>query len=512
MSQARGSSGIAEVLVSLSLAEDTANGSPPETALRAAWIAARLVEAGGESPDTIREVALVTLLRYLGCTAYSVEEAAAVGDDRQYKRVFGLADAEDVLDLLRRAAQLGPDDRLLTRLRNITRTALYGGSLYAGNVAAQCDTAELLGSGLGLTESTRLALQQFFERVDGRGKPDGLSGEQIELAARVSSLAYIYELHRASGGTDLARAIVEQRSGTQFDARLAAELLKLGPELETTLRQSSVWDEALPYLDSGDAFMNLEQCAGVFADFADLKSRYTIGHSRRAARLVRSAAGGAGMPGDLRDELETAALLMNIGMTHLSSGMLEKPGPLSRPERDRMELHPHYTERILAGASAWSGACAVAAQHHERPNGGGYHRRPAGLSLAASLLSASDAFVALTAERAYRPAYTPEQASDLLLAEARAGQRDGNAVRIVLEAAGLKPRRDRAARDRFGLTDRENEVLRKIAEGHSNKRVAELLGISARTVQHHSIRIYEKLGVNSRAAATLLASQHGLLD
>lgn len=511
MTQAGSSLRIAEILASLSLAEDLANGNPPETGLRAALIAARLLEACGESTDIVQETALVTLLRFLGCTSYSVEEAEFSDDDRKFKRVFGPSDPGDRFDLLRRGSTLGADTRPSTRLRYAARTAMHLSGMYTEMVHSLCDTAEVLGAGLGLGPSTRLSLQQMFERVDGRGKPRGLVGESIELSARVASLAYFYQLHRESGGRQRACEVIQKRGAGQLDERLVRELILLAPELEALLSQTSVWDDALAYLQ-GSEIARADRCAIAFADFADLKSRFTVGHSHRAAGLARATAGVASMPTGLRDELETAALLMNIGMTSVSSGVIDKPGPLSRPERDRMELHPYYTDRILVGARAWSSASTLAAQHHERPDGSGYHRRQTELTLAASILSASDAFVAMTSERAYRPAFSPAAAGDALLEEAREGRRDGNAVRMVLEASGLKPRRDRTSRDQFGLTGRELEVLRLIAVGHSNKRTAAVLGISARTVQHHSIRIYEKLGVNSRAAATLLASQNGLLD
>ena len=501
---------IAEILAALSLAEDMANGNPPETALRASLIAARLLGSCGEPIEGVHEAALVTLLRFLGCTAYAPEEAAVLDDDLKFKRAFGAADPDNRLDLLRRGASLGQDKGVLTQVRYVTRTVLRGGAVYNGMVNAQCDTAELLGAGLGLRPPTRRALQQIFERADGRGKPRGLVGDSIELPARVASLAYTYQLLRESGGIEAARPGIQKRAGGQLDERLVREMILLSDELEPVLNQTSVWEDALGFLHDSEV-EQADRCAGAFADFADLKSRFTVGHSRRVARLVRSAAGVAGMETGLRDQLETAALLMNIGMTSVSTGVMEKPGPLSRPERDRLELHPYYTDRILVGARAWSAASALAVEHHERPDGSGYHRRKSDMSLATALLSACDAFVAMTSERAYRAALSPEEAGNQLLAEVREGRRDGAAVRIMLETTGLKPRRDRAGRDQFGLTERETEVLRLIAAGHSNKKTAELLGISSRTVQHHSIRIYEKLGVNSRAAATLIASQKGLL-
>ena len=61
------------------------------------------------------------------------------------------------------------------------------------------------------------------------------------------------------------------------------------------------------------------------------------------------------------------------------------------------------------------------------------------------------------------------------------------------------------------LTSREEEVLKLIAEGFSNKRVAKLLDISPRTVSTHLTRIYGKLWVKGRTAAVVKAARLGLV-
>ncbi|HET6584135.1 MAG TPA: helix-turn-helix transcriptional regulator, partial [Nannocystaceae bacterium] len=61
------------------------------------------------------------------------------------------------------------------------------------------------------------------------------------------------------------------------------------------------------------------------------------------------------------------------------------------------------------------------------------------------------------------------------------------------------------------LTAREHDVLRQLAIGRTNKEIARALAISDRTVQHHTISIYRKLGIDTRAAAALLAARHGLV-
>jgi DNA-binding CsgD family transcriptional regulator len=62
----------------------------------------------------------------------------------------------------------------------------------------------------------------------------------------------------------------------------------------------------------------------------------------------------------------------------------------------------------------------------------------------------------------------------------------------------------------FGLTRRELEVLRLLAEGRSNRAIAEELSLSERTVEHHLLHVYTKLGLESRAAAVAFALRHGL--
>jgi len=64
----------------------------------------------------------------------------------------------------------------------------------------------------------------------------------------------------------------------------------------------------------------------------------------------------------------------------------------------------------------------------------------------------------------------------------------------------------------FNLTDREFEVLESVARGERSKEVAAHLGISERTVKAHLASIYQKLGVDSRAAAIAVAAQKGLLN
>jgi DNA-binding NarL/FixJ family response regulator len=113
----------------------------------------------------------------------------------------------------------------------------------------------------------------------------------------------------------------------------------------------------------------------------------------------------------------------------------------------------------------------------------------------------------MTEPRPHRDAFLPERAAETLTEEARAGRLDADAVTAVLEAAGQQvPRIERPA----GLTEREAEVIGLLARGLQTKQIARALGISVKTADHHIQNAYGKIGVSTRAAATLFAMEHGL--
>ena len=114
----------------------------------------------------------------------------------------------------------------------------------------------------------------------------------------------------------------------------------------------------------------------------------------------------------------------------------------------------------------------------------------------------------MTEPRPHRAPLPPEQAAQTLADEASAGRLDPDAVTAVMEAAGRSaPRLERPA----GLTEREAEVVVMLARGLQTKQVAHALGISVKTADRHVQNAYRKLGVSTRAAATLSAMEHGLL-
>ena len=84
-------------------------------------------------------------------------------------------------------------------------------------------------------------------------------------------------------------------------------------------------------------------------------------------------------------------------------------------------------------------------------------------------------------------------------------------VREVLVPAPIDFVRDDSQRERLGITARELEILELIAEGLSNKEIAERVHVSENTVKTHSGRVFSKLGARRRTQAVQLGKEHRLI-
>ena len=105
---------------------------------------------------------------------------------------------------------------------------------------------------------------------------------------------------------------------------------------------------------------------------------------------------------------------------------------------------------------------------------------------------------------------SPDEAADALKGEVRAGRLDGDVVNALFAATG-RPSKAYYKAGVAGLSEREIEVLRLIARGYTMKAAAEALTISTKTVDRHIQNIYAKIGVSTRAGATLFAMENNLL-
>jgi HD-GYP domain-containing protein (c-di-GMP phosphodiesterase class II) len=270
--------------------------------------------------------------------------------------------------------------------------------------------------------------------------------------------------------------------------------------------------EAEPGLRRPLSEAGLDLALEALADFTDLRSAYRAGHSRGVAGLAASAARLCGLPDREVTALRRAALVHDLGMHGVPASILDKPGPLTATEAERMRLRSYWTERALARPPALARIGAIASLASERLDGSGYHRGLSGAAIPVTgrILAAADACRAMSEPRPHRPALSPKESAAQLRGEVRAGRLAADAVDAVLTAAGQ--RQGKRSTGPAGLTPREIEVLLLIARGASTRQVARELGITAKTAETHIERIYAKTGASTRSTATLFAMQHGLLD
>jgi HD-GYP domain-containing protein (c-di-GMP phosphodiesterase class II) len=506
---------LAEAVGALSLATDLAMGQPLEHGLRTAMLALRTAQMMGLPEDDQVTVFYVGVLHFAGCTAESEIDARFFGDELAARPQMLAAQFGSRLGLMATAARVvHPGSAPLARAAVMARSAFGGVAEFRKWAASHCDMARLLGARMGFSEQIQLALRHLYERWDGKGMPGDMRGAQIPLAVRLMQVAQDADVAWQQGGAELADRILAERAGSGLDPQAVAAFRSLGHRVYEGLDAPSIWDDALlaepgPQPVVGEE--RLDACLSAVADFADMKSMWTVGHSRGVAQLAEEAAAQAGQTAADVLLLRQAALVHDIGRVAVPVNVWAKPGPLTRDEHEQVRLHAYHSERVLDAAAGLRPLARLAGSHGERCDGSGYHRgsRAGDLPLAAWLLAAADCYQAMREPRAHRPALSPMAAADELCRDAEAGRLAPEAVNAVLIAAGQpRPPVHRPA----GLSERECEVLGLIARGLATKQVARQLGISPKTCDHHIQRLYGKAGVSTRAGATLFALEHGLVS
>jgi putative nucleotidyltransferase with HDIG domain len=164
----------------------------------------------------------------------------------------------------------------------------------------------------------------------------------------------------------------------------------------------------------------LEQLAEAFAQVVDAKSPWTFRHSSGVAEIAEGIAGVLGYDAASLNRVRQMGLLHDIGKLGVSNMILDKPGRLDEDELVVLRRHPEHTHRILSRVGGFRDFSDLAAAHHERIDGRGYHLglTAAELPLPARILTVADIFEALSAARPYRPAVPQEQVLEIMRRDA----------------------------------------------------------------------------------------------
>ena len=506
---------LAELVASLSLATDLGLGQPQEHVLRQTVIATRLAAAVGLSEDEQASAFYVSLLAWVGCVADSHELARWFGDDTKLR-----ADSYEVdrtgLPMLRfLLGHLENEGPALQRLTFVGSFLTSGLREAMSSLVGHCQTTGEIADRLDLPGDVRRCLLQTFERWDGKGVPEGLAGDGVHPVMRVVQIANETEVFCRIAGAPAAVTMLRERSGSAFDPNMVDECCRNVDAIVGDLDTVDAWSvviDGCSALDRRIEDAELTAVLEIFADYADLKSPWFLGHSRAVATLAAEAARRAGIASADVDLVESAALVNRLGGIGVSAGIWDKPGPLSPIERERVRTVPYLTERVLCRQPRLAEIGALAGMAYERMDGSGYPRGLSGgaIPVPARILAAADVYQALGEERPHRHALPPREREAVLLEEVAAGRLDSAAAAAVLAAAGHQVRRRPPLV--AGLTGREVEVLALLVRGWPNKRIAAHLSISTRTVGTHIEHIYAKIGVTTRGAAAMFAMRHGLVD
>lgn len=505
---------LAELVATLSLVADLGMGRPMERVLRQTVIAMRLGTAAGMEQATRASAYYTSLLTWVGCAVDTSDMAALFGDETEVYADTRDGDLGGVTLAVFVARHLGRGKPGSYRIGMVGKFLASAGRSVQRVMESHCQAASHLAGRLELGPAVCEPLLQAFERWDGRGVPGSAGADGLAPAIRLVHLADSIEAFHHAGGTEAALHVARERRGTQFDPGLVDCFCARHAEILDDLGGISAWEEVIaldPQLGSALSDHELDRALGAFADFSDLKSPLRLGHSRGVAELTARAGNMLGLPAADVVMLRRAALVHDLGMIGIPSGVWDEPGDWSISQRERARTHPYLTERMLARTPLLAQVGHCASLHHERLDGSGYPHglRGEAISLPARVLGAADVYNALRQPRPHRPALQAGDAERTMRDEVRAGRLDGDAVRAVLEAAGHRVRRRAGLPS--GLTAREAEVLVRLGQGRSNPEIAAELQVSRKTVSTHLEHIYTKLGVKTRTEAALFAMRHGLI-
>ncbi len=508
---------VAELMASLSHAADLGMGLPSDYAVTTCVLGLRLGDALGFDTATLQDVYYETLLRYVGCNADVQWFASLFGDELAFRAEYSTLDTHDmpaVLDLIHRSikgseALTGTIGAEAAIQRAMAELPVVMGSFLPGH----CEVAQRLSERMGFPASFVTTVGQIYARWDGHGIPS-LAGEEISPAFLCASLAHDAVIIHRVGGVEAATAMARQRSGGTHAPKMVEVFCAKASSLLKGLERPPRWAEVLDQEPGTRRTLDaegLDAALEAIADFSDLKSPSFLGHSHGVAILATRAGEVFGLPATDVELLRRAALVHDVGKTGVSTTIWASTERLSDREWESVRLHPYHTGRVFARSESLTSLGQIAAMHHERLDGTGYHGGlPAAMQpITARLLTAANRFRSLVEDRPHRPAHSPEEAGRQLRAEALQKRLDADAVAAVLTAAG-EPTAWRRKAVSAALTEREVEVVRLLSRGGTMKEVASELDIAYKTVDRHTQNIYGKIGVKTRAGATLWAVEHGL--
>jgi putative nucleotidyltransferase with HDIG domain len=232
----------------------------------------------------------------------------------------------------------------------------------------------------------------------------------------------------------------------------------------------------------------------------DAKDQITHGHIRRVQLYAVGLARAMGVSEDSQIRaIEAAALLHDMGKLAVPEYILNKPGPLTPAEFEKMKLHASVGADILSAIDFPYPVVPIVRHHHENWNGTGYPDKLSGsdIPMGARILSVVDCFDALTSDRPYRPRL-PDKEALRILQERRGTMYDPLVV-------------DTFARVHFDIAPSMGER----ASGMSSLKAIAEASAAITTTSHLNVDRFEDIAASSEEMFTLFElarSLNGSMD
>jgi putative nucleotidyltransferase with HDIG domain len=415
---------LSEVIGALSYALDITEGQPEGHAARTCMLGMRISRELELSTEQSSALFYGLLLKDLGCSSNSSKMCYLFGsDDRAAKRDVKTVDWSRVSRSIGYIARhVTPEGSIFRRAAKFAQVAIGGTRQAKELVALRCERGAKIAAQMQLPDETSDAIRALDEHWDGHGHPSGLEGEQIPLLARVLGLSQTAEVFIRQQGAEAAFEMARSRSGTWFDPELVKIFL-------TLRNDTGFWEEyhgvdpraSVAVFEPEDKVLSadpvlLDRIAHGFAQVIDAKSPWTCRHSEGVAEIAVGIADVLGFDYHQRRYLRRAALLHDVGKLGISNLILDKPGKLDANELAEMKKHPRYTYEILTHVAGFRDLAELAASHHERLDGKGYHRGLTAeqISTPARILLVADMYEALAAKRPYRQDLAHEEVMTIL--------------------------------------------------------------------------------------------------
>ncbi len=362
-----------EHFLSLSGATDLAHGYEIGTSKQICDLSLFIAKELNLNENDQLTVFYTSLLRFIGCTGFSSEEADIFkGDDIDFKKKFTLADPEDNTSNIK---------VLLGTLKNdpihLLKTVFSMQNFYANLVTADCETASFLAAKMNLPSETVSALSQIHERYDGKGKFKANKKDKIHIAIRIIHVSHLFLISYLTGGINFALSMLKKRSGYQLDPNICDIFRINSTNLVSFIEDQNMTKRLSLFSKQFEETRSQEDIQNIFESYAhvvDLKSRFTNNHSKKMVSHIERAGAVLGYSKHKLKDLKYACLCHNLGISAVPSGLLDKPGSLSHIEKRKMELHPYYTQMILDGNDLFQTFRSAAVNHHEKADGSGYFK------------------------------------------------------------------------------------------------------------------------------------------